>query len=107
MSTPMEKRSLGFYAKEYRKYLIPVWLFPAYFIAWGVTTETLKPRHLLIWFFLTVAPVFFGTEVWAVRARKHMPYWNFVFLALVIPFLIFVAIALALAIAQTHYEIQR
>ncbi|MEP6672684.1 MAG: hypothetical protein ABJF10_26205 [Chthoniobacter sp.] len=100
MNNSPPSQSLSFYAKAYARYIVPTWLFPVYFIAWGFACERLKPPYIILWFFLTVGPPFFGSSLWANRARKHMPYWPFVFLTLIVPFGIFVAIGLLLAIGQ-------
>jgi len=96
--------TLSSYLKTYRRYVIPTWLFPIYFIAWGFLCEFLKPRYILLWFFLTVGPPFFGTFLWANRARKYIPYWKFVFLTKIVPFLIFGAIGILLALGQLIVE---
>ena len=102
MTTSREVRPLGYYVREYGWYIVPTWLFPVYFIAWGFTCEWLKLQYgyVLLLFCVTVAPPFFGTFLWAARARKDVPYWRFCFLTLVVPFLIFTAIALFLFVVQ-------
>ena len=95
-----ENQPLAYYVKEYGRYIFPTWLFPVYFIAWGLACELLKPKHVLLWFFLTVVHPFFGTFLWSMRARKHIPDWRFDFLTMTVPFFIFTAIALLLAVGQ-------
>jgi hypothetical protein len=105
MTTSPEVRSLRFYAREYSWYIVPTWLFPVYFIAWGIICEWLKLQfdYVLFLFFITVGPPFFGTFLWAARVRKHIPYWRFCFLTMVVPFFIFAAIGLLLAVAQAVF----
>lgn len=71
-----------------------------YFIGWGLVCQAVKPPFLGLWFFITVLPPFFGVGLWAHRARRYIPYWRFVFLTMLTPFLIFGAIALLLALGQ-------
>lgn len=102
MNNPSQEQRRPSYVKAYWRYIIPTWLFPVYFIGWGVLCERLKLPYdvVFVLFFATVGLPFFGTFLWSLRVRRHMPYWSFCFLTMVVPFLIFVAIALFLAIGQ-------
>ncbi len=80
--------SLGYYLKEYPRYIIPTWLFPIYFLAFGLVCEHL---HLNSWaivlFCVIVLPAFFGTFFWA--RVPSIPMFKRWVLTMLIPFLIF------------------
>lgn len=108
MKTTREVQPLSYYVREYGRYIIPTWLFPVYFITWGITCERLKLQfnYVQLLFFVTVGIPFFGAFLWATRARRFVPYWRFCFLTMVIPLLIFGAIGLLLAVVQTFFEVR-
>lgn len=88
--------SVGYYVKHFARYIIPTWLFPVYFVAFGLICEHFKIRVVGLLFWLLVAPVFFGTFLWSrVPAIPRLKRW---FLTMLIPFLIFAGIAILLAV---------
>jgi hypothetical protein len=103
MDSAPQRRSVYSYLRAYGRYIIPTWLFPVYFIGWGFTCTHLKLSYATIYilFFLTVGPPFLGAFLWANRARRHMSYWVFVLLTILVPFVIFIATALILAVGQS------
>ena len=100
MDTSLEKQPITYYLRTYRRYIIPTWIIPIYFLAWGSVCEFLKLKSdvRLILFFISVGVPFYGTFFWAHRARKNIPYWIYCVLTMIVPFLIFVALAMFLAI---------
>jgi hypothetical protein len=94
MPTPSE--SLRFYAKTYARYIVPTWIFPIYFMAFGLFCQHFKVHAIGLWFWLLIAPIFFGTFLWSrvptIPSRKR------VFLTMVVPFLIFACLGILLAI---------
>jgi hypothetical protein len=88
--------SLGFYLKHYARYIVPIWLFPVYLIAFGLLCEHFKIRLVGLLFWLLVLPVFFGTFFWSrVPAIPRLKRW---ILTMLIPFLIFAFIGVVLAV---------
>jgi hypothetical protein len=88
--------SLGFYVKQYARYIIPTWLFPIYFVAFGLICEHFKVRGVGLLFWVLVVPIFFGTFLWSrVPSIPRLKRW---ILTMVIPFLIFACVAILLAI---------
>ena len=93
---PVSSESLGFYVRAYARYIVPTWIFPIYFIAFGLLCEHFKIHAIALWFWLLIAPVFLGTFLWA--RVPTIPYRKRVFLTMVVPFLIFACIGILLAI---------
>lgn len=104
MNTAPEDQTFVQNPRAYRKYIIPTWIFPLYFITWGLIANRLTSEPPLFWFFVTVGIPFFTTGIYASRARKYMSYWRFVYLTMIVPFLIFAGIGLVLAIGQLYWE---
>ena len=88
--------SLSYYVKHYARYIIPTWLFPVYFIAFGLICEHFNLRGgAIVLFIVLVGPVFYGTFFWSrVRAIPRFQRW---ILTMFIPFLIFAFMAILLA----------
>jgi hypothetical protein len=97
--------SLGYYVKHYGRYIIPTWLFPVYFIAFGLICEHYKVRFIGLLFWILIVPVFFGTFLWSrIPAIPRLKRW---ILTMLIPFLIFGFIGIALAIVAIATGVSR
>ncbi len=88
--------------RRYFVYLIPMWLFPGYCIAWGVIMQHLQPGFdlVVLLFFVTVGVPYAGALYWTSRMRKSVSYWRYSLLIGVFPFLIGVAICLVLVVCS-------
>lgn len=96
MKAPLKKQPLTFYLRTYRRYILPTWFFPIYFLIWGYVSELIVPKPLMLsWFFIGAGIPFLGTFIWAQIARKHIPYWPFCFLTMLVPFFIWGALVLS------------
>jgi hypothetical protein len=100
MKTTTEVDPFSYYIKEYGRYIIPTWLFPIYFIAWGIICEKLRLQFstTLPLFFVTVGIPFFGTFLWANGLRRYVSFWRFWLLMMLIPVVIFTTFGLLLAV---------
>lgn len=101
------KIPLSYYMRAHAKYILPTWLFPAFFIGFGEMCQWLIPKNdnlTGILFFVLVAPVFFGTFFWSHKVRKEIPYGKYVFLTMMIPFLITIGITVVLIAFQFLFK---
>ena len=74
--------------KENWRSFAPAWLFPVVFLYGGAASDTLGCPTFF--FFLVALPLFFCSIFLASRpwTRRRIKYWHCVFLALVVPFLV-------------------
>jgi len=89
MNSSAQRKSTFWYLKTYFGYILPMWLFPIYFVIWGIACEIIRPRFVVLLFLLMVGVPLIGIFARARAIRSQIPYGKYFFLTMVMPFFIF------------------